>query len=63
MDHGKMKLGSAGMKDSIKADVVHPLKKQKVSNVIARPAGMKAVQGIEPIGKLSTTPLRMQGMK
>lgn len=63
MDHGKMKLGSAGLKDSIKADCSHPLKREKVSNVIARPAGMKAAQGVEPIGKLSSTPLRMQGMK
>jgi hypothetical protein len=63
MDHGKMKLGSAGFKDDIKADCVHPLKKGKVDNVVARPAGMKAAQGIEPIGKLSSTPLRMQGLK
>jgi hypothetical protein len=61
--HGKMNLGSAGMKDNIKADVGHALKKGKVDNVIARPAGMKAVQGVEPIGKMSSAPLKMSGMK
>lgn len=63
MSKAKMNLGSAGFKDSNQADAKIGIQKAKVTNVVPRPAGFPNKVGQEPIGNLSSSPLRMKGMK
>jgi|688.fasta_scaffold00460_56 hypothetical protein len=63
MANGKMNLGGAKLNDSNRADAKVALSKGKVQNVIPRPSGFPNKVGTEPIGSLSSSPLKMQGMK
>jgi hypothetical protein len=63
MSDGKMKLGGAKLNDTNQAAPQVPLSKGKVQNVISRPAGFPAKAGIEKIGSMSSSPLKMKGMK
>lgn len=63
MADGKMKLGGAKLNDTNRADASCPVKKGKVQNVIQRPSGFPSKVGTEPIGSLSSSPLKMKGMK
>ena len=59
----KMQLGGSGMKDVTKADTSHAMKgKAKAVNVVPRPSGFPVAKATEPIGKLSSSPLKMKGM-
>lgn len=63
MSKTKMNLGGAGMNDSNRADSKHGIKKEKVQNVVPRPANFPNKIGTEAIGSMSSSPLRMKGMK
>ena len=63
MADAKMNLGGSGMKDSNRADVRHGIKREKVQNVVPRPANFPNKVGTEAIGTMSSSPLNMKGMK
>jgi hypothetical protein len=63
MAKGKMNLGGAKLNDANRADIQVPISRAKVQNVVPRPAGFKAKPATEPIGSLSSSPLKMKGMK
>lgn len=64
MDHGKMKLGGSGLKDSTQAQKGTHMQKQGVQVVVPRPAGSPAKPTSEPIqGCCGHSSLKMAGMK
>lgn len=60
---GKMHLGGAGAKPDHMSDSQKPVYKQKVQVVKERPASFPKHTSEEPIGKGSSAPLKMAGMK
>lgn len=63
MQKAKMNLGGAGFNDSNRADTRHGIKREKANNLMARPANFPNKIGTEPNGSLSSSPLKMKGMK